>query len=164
MDFPYYQDEFQKAAGKLNKKLLHKKQIDIAVGIVLDSVFLKLYKKSWATPLQDPLTAESRIFFSVWVNDAAIEEQKILYNIHALKLRKLKGYSIQSRKFADAFRNSFKNFAHTWENVNVDFGPLTLMEGWVKMDLQNLQDDVLKLTNNFLAIEHLVDDTLARFR
>jgi hypothetical protein len=60
---------------------------------VLNSAFLKLYKKSWATPLQNPLTAESRIFFSIWINDSAIEEQKILYKIHAFKLRYLKGKS-----------------------------------------------------------------------
>ena len=164
MDFTYYQDIFQKAADKLDKKLLNNKQIEVAAGVVLDSVFLKLYKKAWATPSQDPLTAESRIFFSVWVNDAAIGEQKILYNIHALKLRKLKGYSIQSRKFADVFRDRFKDVAHKWENVNVDFGPLTLMEGWIKMNTENLQNDVLNLASNFLAIEHLVDDTLAQFR
>jgi hypothetical protein len=98
--------------------------------VILDSVFLKLYKNAWATPLQDPLTAESRIFFSIWMNDAAIEEQRIYYNIHAFKLRHLKGYAIQSRKFADTFRDSFKVHAYNWPNVRVAFGPLTLMEGW----------------------------------
>ena len=110
MDFENYLAKFQKAADQLDKKLLREKQIEVAVGTVLNSVFLKLYKKSWANPSPDPLTAETRIFFSVWINDPAIEEQKLLYNIHALKLRKLKGYSIQSRKFADAFRKSFKEF------------------------------------------------------
>ncbi|MCW3083495.1 MAG: hypothetical protein JWP12_861 [Bacteroidetes bacterium] len=164
MDASFYLDKFQKAADQLDKKKFHTNQIEIAVGVVLDSVFLKLYKKSWASPLQDPLTAESRIFFSVWINDSTIAEQKIFYNIHAFKLRQLKGYSIQSRKFAELFRADFKNFEHKWKNVSVDFGPLTLMEGWLKIDLENFQDDILKLANGFLEIEHLVDNTLVRFK
>ena len=37
------------------------------------------------------------------------------------------------------------------------------MEGWLKIDIENFQDDILKLANNFLEIEHLVDETLAHF-
>jgi hypothetical protein len=164
LDTSFYLNKFQATAEQLDKKLLNKKQIEVAVGEVLDSVFLKLYKKSWATPLQNPLTAESRIFFSIWINDSAIAEQKILYNIHAFKLRHLKGYHIQSRKFADSFRASFKNFEHKWQNVSVNFGPITLMEGWLKIDLENFQDEILELANCFLEIEHIVDNTLIKFR
>jgi hypothetical protein len=164
MDTAFYIEKFQKAADRLNKQLFSENEIELAVGVVLDSVFLKLYKKSWVSPLQDPLTAESRIFFSIWINDTAIEEQKILYNIHALKLRHLKGYSLESRKFADAFRSDFKVFEPQWPNVSVKFGPLTLMEGWVKVDLIDFQDEILALANNFLAIAHLVDDTLVEFK
>ncbi len=164
MDFKKYTDEFKKATGRLDKKLLHKKQIEVATGIVLNSAFLKLYKKSWTTLFQDSLTAESRIFFSIWINDSAIEEQKIFYNIHALKLRKLTGYSIESRKFADAFRASFKPFENKWQNVSVKFGPLTLMEGWISLNEKSFQDEILELANNFLEIEYLVDSTLAKFK
>ncbi len=164
MDTPFYLDEFQKAADRLDKKLLNKKQVEVAVGIYIDSVFLKLYKRCWANSFQDPLTSESRIFFSVWIADATIKEQKIFYNIHALKLRHLKGYSIQSRKFAETFRDSFKSFAPTWKNVSVKFGPLTLMEGWLKVNVENFQDEIVELANKFLEIEHLVDDTLAEFK
>ena len=165
MDTSFYLDKFQKAADKLDKRLLTKKQVECAVVIYgKDCVVLKLYKSSWANQFQDPLTSESRIFFSVWISDSSIKEQKLLYNIHALKLRQLKGYSIQSRKFADIFRDSFKAFEHKWKNVSIDFGPLTLMEGWLKIDVENFQDDILELANNFLEIQHLVDDTLAHFK
>lgn len=164
MNTSFYLKEFQKAADQLDKKLLSEKEIEVAVGVVLDSVCLKLCKKSWASELQDPLTAETRIFFSIWVNDATIEVQKISYNIHAFKLRYLKGYAIQSRQFADAFRQIFKAFEAQWPNVSVKYGPLTLMEGWIKPDQNNLQHEVLSLANNFLAIEHLVDDTLLKFK
>jgi hypothetical protein len=69
-----------------------------------------------------------------------------------------------SRKFATTFRDSFKEFEHKWKNVSVKFGPQTLMEGWLKIDLGNFQDDILELANNFLEIEYLVDDALAKFK
>lgn len=163
MNTPFYLENFQKTKDQLHPAFLNTKSIEVSVGIYLDSVFIKLYKKSWASNSQEPLTAESRIFFSVWVNDSALEKQKIMYNIHALKLRKLKGYAIQSRKFTEVFRESFKDHEKNWQNVSVNHGPLTLMEGWIKLDLENLQKGVLKLANNFLTIEHLVDDTLDKF-
>jgi hypothetical protein len=160
-----YFDKFQKAADKLDKKLLDQKQVEIAVVLYgKDCVVLKLFKRSWANRLQDPLTSESRIFFSVWLSDSSIKEQKLLYNIHALKLRQLKGYTIQSRKFASIFRDRFKTYKHKWKNVSIDFGPLTLMEGWLKVDTENFQGNILELAYNFLEIEYLIDDTLACFK
>ena len=104
MDNAFYLAKFKNAADKLDKKLLTQRQIESAVVLYgEDCVVLKLFKKSWANPSQDPLTAESRIFFSIWISDSSIKEQKLLYNIHALKLRQLKGYSIPSRKFAAIF-------------------------------------------------------------
>jgi hypothetical protein len=158
------ENKFQKAAEMLDKKLFQKKQIEVAVGIYKDSVFLKLYKKSWANPSPDLLTVESRIFFSVWINDSISKEQKLFYNIHALKLRKLKSYSIESRKFADTFRKGFKRFENQWPNVSVQFGPLTLMEGWVKADEENLEKEIHELANRFLEIDFLIDDTLEKFK
>jgi hypothetical protein len=164
MDTSFYLENFQKVADQLDQKLLREKSIEVSVGIYLDSVFIKLYKKSWTNNPQEALTAESRIFFSLWVNDSTIEKQKIMYNIHALKLRKLKGYSIQSRKFAELFREDFKDYTHKWQNVSVNHGPLTLMEGWVKLDLETFQDEILKMAYNFLEIENLIDKTLERFK
>jgi hypothetical protein len=164
MDTTYYLQQFQSAADQIDKTLLASKQLEVAVGLYIDSVFLKLYKKSWATPGQDPLIAETRIFFSVWTCDSAIQEQKLLYNIHAFKLRKLKGYSIESKKFADGFRHRFKRFEHKWPNVGSNFGPLTLMQGWIKTDLEDLQNEITRLSNNFLEIEHLIENTLDHFK
>ncbi|WP_316824429.1 hypothetical protein [Pedobacter miscanthi] len=164
MDTAFYLEKFQKVADQLDQKVLREKEIEVAVGVVLNSVFLKLYKKSWASKVQDPLTAESRIFFSIWSSEAAIELEKISYNIHAFKLRHLKGYAIQSRQFADAFRNGFKVFEQQWPNVSVKYGPLTLMEGWVKLEHGDFQNEIISLANNFLAIEYLVDDTLLKFK
>jgi len=164
MDFTHHLKEFKKAAEALDKKVFERKQIEVAAGIVMDAVFLKLYKKKWATPSTDPLTATSRIFFSVWVTDAGIKAQKIYYNIHALKLRQLTGYTIESRKFAAAFRDAFKTYQHDWPNVSTQYGPATLMEGWISIDTENYEDQVTGLANNFLQIEHLIDQTLLQFR
>jgi len=164
MDYKHYLDIFQRAADNLDKRQLQKKQIKVAVGEVLSSVFLKLYKNSWTNQFQSPLTAATRIFFSIWVNNSTLGKQKLFYNIHALKLRHLEGYSIQSRKFADSFRKRFKDHEHNWQNISVNFGPLTLMEGWLKIDRENLQSDIVKLANNFIEMEHLIDNTLKDFK
>ncbi len=164
MDIPFYLNQFQKTANFLDQKLLNEKQIEVSVSIFLDSACLKLYKQSWTNDDQNPLEAESRIFFSVWVNDSTLEKGKIMYNIHALKLRNLKNYSIQSRKFAETFREAFKFHKNQWPNVSLHHGPLTLMEGWLKLNLENFENDILELANNFLAIEHLIDETLIQFK
>lgn len=164
MDTYFYLNAFQKVANQIDKKVLSEKHLEVAVGLFEDSVFLKLYKKTWANNFPDPLTSESRIFFSVWINDSTLSKQKIFYNIHALKLRQLKGYSIESRKFADAFRVDFKKFEHKWKNVSVKFGPLTLMQGWIESDFNYFNENILQLTKNFVEIEYIIDENLANFK
>ena len=160
-----YLEVFQEAASQLDQRQLEKMQIEVAVGELLNCVALKLYKKSWVNPDEkDPLTAKSRIFFSIWVSDDSIAEQQLLYNIHALKLRQLRGYSIESRKFAALFRENFKPFEPQWPNVSVQFGPLTLMEGWSTIDVGHFRHDVVELANNFLKITPLVDHALSTFK
>jgi len=162
MDIGYYLGIFQKAADRLDKRQIIQKQSEVATGIYLDSVFLKLYKLSWANKTPDPLTASSRIFFSVWINDRTIKQNKIFYNIHALKLRQLNGYSIVSREFAADFKKEVMRFENQWPNVSTEFGPLTLMEGWVKFSEASLQNDILKLVKRFLEIEYLIDELLEK--
>ena len=164
MDIANYLDRFKKAADLLDQKLLDEKGIRSVTGICLNSVCLKLYKPSWASPLQDPVTAESRIFFSIWIDEDHVKKNELFYNIHALKLRKLKGYQIESRKFDDDFRAAFKSHQQSWPNVSVDFGPLTLMQGTIKVDLANLNTEILTLSYEFLKIAHLIDATLLRYK
>lgn len=164
MDTAHYLAEFQEAANLLDQELLKKKDVEVAVGIYLNAVFLKLYKQSWANPSQDPLTTASRIFFSIWINCSEVKEQRLFYNIHALKLNHLKGYSIKSRKFADSFRSKFKDYEYKWKNVSVNFGPLTLMQGCINIDTENFQQEIIALSNQFLEIEHLIDQTLVTFK
>ena len=160
MDSTLYLKTFQQAADQLDDELLKKKEIKTAVGIYVESVCLKLYKTAWANKSENPLTSASRIFFSVWINDKEIREHKLCYNIHALKLRQLKGYNITSRDFATDFRTKFKPFENNWPNVSTAFGPLTLMEGFVKIDLDSFQNEIIALANQFLKIDYVIDDLL----
>ena len=164
MNFAQYLYQFQDTANQLDKKILKQKGLEVAVGITLESVYLKLYKKSWANPSQDPLTSTSRIFFSIWVNEATLAEEKLFYNIHALKLRQLHGYKIESRKFADTFRALFKTLEDQWPNVSTQFGPLTLIEGWLPLDIPSLPHQLTRLADIFSTLEPLIDITLSRFQ
>ncbi len=164
MDFDFYLDKFENSSKRLDKNQLSKRQLEVSVGIVLDSVFLKLYKPAWTNDLNNPLNAEARIFFSIWVNDKTIKGNKVFYNIHALKLRKLKGYAILSRAFADSFRKQFITHQNEWENVSVKFGPLTLMEGWIEFEEDNLVKTVSTLATNFFEIDALIDNSLKPFK
>ncbi|MBI1226891.1 MAG: hypothetical protein GC192_16790 [Bacteroidetes bacterium] len=164
IDTNFYLEEFQKINEQLNPDILAEKQLEVAVGTYLDAVFLKLYKKAWSNPLEDALTAETRIFFAIWIDNSNLKAQRIAYNIHALKLRKLKGYSIESRKFAASFRDKFKHFENDWPHVNLKLGPLTLLEGWINFDEGSYKTEMLKLAQNFYTIAHLVDNTLNEFK
>lgn len=164
IDFKYYESVFETAIVQLDKSAFSKRKIDIAVGRYGESVFLKLYKSSWASPGQDALTADSRIFFSVWVDEIKRSQFQLMYNIHALKLRQLHGYNIESRKFAAAFRQSFSKFEGDWPAVNIQLGPLTLMQGAIQIRKDDLSSEIVRLANQFLTIDHLIDETLARFK
>ena len=164
MDITYYLNLFNNAAGRMDKKTLGSKQIKIAIGVFADSVFLKLYKLSWANPSQDPVLSESRIFFSIWINDKALKEHKIFYNIHALKLRQLKGYTIASRDFANAFRTKFKPHEIHWPNVSTLFAPHTLMEGWIYIKTDDLLAELELLTKQFFEIDSMMDTLLKKYK
>jgi hypothetical protein len=161
MDEKFYLTQFQQAAAKLDKELLHKKNLEVETGVWLDSVVLKLHKRHWANnPDAKPQTGAG-IFFSVWLGNDDLKSNKLCYNIHALKLRQLNGYTITSRDFAADFRQQFKKFEHNWPNVSVNFGPLTLMEGWQTIDLKSTEEDVFNIAQKFFEIDSLIDSLLS---
>jgi hypothetical protein len=164
MNLEYYLEKFEKVTSELNKKTISKKQIEIETGIWLDSVVLRIYKKHWANkPLAQP-QSDLAIFFSIWLNDKTIKASRIFYNIHSLKLRQLKDYIITSREFAAAFREQFKKFETQWPNVSVNYGPQTLMEGWIEMNDEHLEKQVAALAHNFLEIDFIIEDLLIKHK
>ncbi len=125
---------------------------------------LKLQKASWTNDRMDQVRNETGVFFSIWVAEKAVSKSRANYNIHALKLRQLAGYSITSRDFADDFRKSFASTRDAWPNVSVDFGPLTLMQGWIEIHLNRSENDALALMERFTHLSPLIDRLLASRR
>jgi hypothetical protein len=160
----YYLDYFQKAANRLDQKMLKKNGIITEVGRYMDAIVLKLYKNTWINHLQDMANTESKIFFSIWINETVKKEKQLHYNLHGINLRKLNGYAIESKKFATAFRDHFSTIENDWPNVSMAFGPQTLMQGWMKIDPENFLPDILNLSGKFLNYHYLVDDTLQKFK
>ncbi|MBB6369210.1 hypothetical protein [Chryseobacterium shigense] len=164
MDYHFYRKNFEEAAEDIFFRQFEDLGLKLSVEEVLQSVALKIYKPEWSNDFKSQLNSKSRIFFSVWVNDKSIKEGKLYYNIHALKLRELKGYKISSRNFAGIFRNKFIEYQKEWKNVDVNFGPLTLMEGWIHLNIETIQNDIIDLARNFLKISPVIDDTLDIFK
>jgi len=124
------------------------------------STVLKLQKPSWTNDPMDRVENTSGIFFSIWTNHGSMMNNRVNYNIHALKLRDLKGYSIKSRAFAFDFRNAFAPMHGPWPNVSVEYGPQTLMEGWIEADSVHLEKDILDLMDRFASLSPLIDRLL----
>jgi hypothetical protein len=164
MDINLYLDEFQKCINRLDKRPFNDAALQLNVGLYVDSVVLKIQKRSWLNQTPQAKPFRESVFFSVWICDEAIKQNVLFYNIHALKMRELKGYAIKSREFAQDFRQRFKPFEAQWPNVKTDFGPLTLMEGWVKTDPENFENELSDLSHKFLTIEFIIDELLAARR
>ena len=55
METSFYLSEFENAAGGLDAALLAQKGLDVEVGVWLNSVVLRMHKKTWANkPFERP--------------------------------------------------------------------------------------------------------------
>jgi hypothetical protein len=134
-------------------------------GLYNDCYVLKLQKAAWTNDRMEQLRNETGIFFSIWTNVKTVAgKNRANYNIHALKLRQLTGYSITSRDFANEFRKGFSSLSAAWPNVRVDYGPLTLMQGWIEVDMDRFEKDALGLMEGFKSVSPLIDRLLAARR
>jgi hypothetical protein len=129
-------------------------------GFYKDCAVLKLQKASWTNDPMDRVQNQTGIFFSIWIDKEAASKSRANYNIHALKLRQLEGYAITSRDFANDFRNGFASVRNAWPNVSVDYGPLTLMQGWIEVDQNSFEKDALVLMERFKRLSPLIDGLL----
>ena len=129
-------------------------------GFYTNSLVLKLQKASWTNDPMNQVRNQSGIFFSIWITEKSAARNQANYNIHALKLRHLKGYSITSRDFAEDFRNRFASLQKPWPNVSVDYGPLTLMQGWIDIHPQSIEKSILRLMKSFEQLSPLIDHLL----
>ncbi len=127
-----------------------------------DCPALKLQKGSWTNGNSSDAANECGIFFSVWLDKPGLRLSRAHYNIHALKLRQLKGYSIASIDFAREFQESFQSLPNAWPNVSVQYGPQTLMQGWIEVVPESFERDVRSLIAEFEAASVVIDTLLAK--
>ena len=152
---------FAEVADRVRSSL-KRRQLEVAVGSWLDSSALKVQKRSWAeSPLQ-PGSTSTGVFFSVWVNEEGLLKKQAFYNIHALRMRSLRAYSLQSREFAAAFRARFNPQKNAWPEVSVAYGPQTLMQGWIAWNDDRIAEDVAQLIHRFIPLSDTIDELLAQ--
>lgn len=159
----FYHNCLLKIAVKIHNKYSEKYGLDVKTGIWLESAVLKIQKKNWESN-SEVKNFKSTIFFSVWLEEKGLRKNRIYYNIHAFKLRHFKGYNIESRNFAEEFRKKFKKFESQFPNVSMNFGPLTLMQGWIELNPSKLENDIYNLTEQFFKIQFIIDDLLEERR
>jgi ankyrin repeat protein len=131
-------------------------------GFYKNCCVLKLQKASWTNDRMDRVQNETGIFFSIWTTEKDLS--RVNYNIHALKLRRLKSYSISSCDFADDFRDRFASVHDAWPNVSVKHGPLTLMQGWIEVTPDNTEKEVAILMERFEQVSPMIDRLLQAHR
>jgi hypothetical protein len=106
METHHYLAKLRVIAEQLRQNLFSQKQLELKAGTWLNSAVLKIQKPAWRNHSAIPF--EQFIFFSIWVNERSAKQNKVYYNIHALKLRELKGYTIKSRQFAEGLGQILK--------------------------------------------------------
>jgi hypothetical protein len=124
-------------------------------------VVLKLLKRQWSNDVAETMVSTSGIFFSIWIDREALRKGRLRYNLHALKLRQLEGYSLESRKFAAAFRRVFSPRLQAWPNVKTEFGPQTLFEGFISIPPAGMESAIWRLAEAFLPVGKVIDGLLA---
>lgn len=147
-----------KAERSAELKTLH--GLDIKTGEGLDAAILKILKPTWTTDKPSEILNTNGLFFSVWV-DAACEAQGIVrYNLHAKKLREIKGQTFAAREFVRSFRAQCGEELRAWPNWSYPKGPITLFEGFFKLDAATLQKDTIQVIERFAALSPQLDRLL----
>lgn len=164
MNLEDYLKKIENSVKAVDAKALKESGLEIKTGIWLNSAVIRLQKKYWANNPHETPHSGSAIFMGIWINQQAFSHGILNYNIHALKLRQLNGYILQSRAFAVSFRGKFKKSESKWENVNVHLAPQTLMEGKIPLNEEKIEEDIIRLINNFIEIAPLIDETLLEFK
>lgn len=152
---------FSRAADRCASEI-ERSKLEVTVGTWLESSVLKLQKRHWRSDGKTPNAARSEIFFAVWTNAKGVKLDRAFYNIHALRLRGLRGHKLESWKFAGAFRAEFSARQKDWPNVSVDYGPGNLMEGWIVLGQDGLEESIAELIKRFLPLADVIDTLLEK--
>jgi hypothetical protein len=150
-----------KAEHSANLKMQH--GLDIKTGEALGAAVLKVLKPTWTTDKPSEILNTNGLFFSVWV-DAACEAVGIArYNLHAKKLRAIKGEKFATREFVRSFRAQCGEDLKSWPNWSYPKGPITLFEGHFDLDLATLGSETEKLVQRFAALAPKLENLLSEF-
>jgi len=125
------------------------------------AVVLKLLKPHWSPDPREAIVSAAGIFFSVWIDEPALAKGGLHYNLHALKLRQLTGYALESRKFATSFRDRFQLAQDRWPNVSTAFGPQTLFQGFRECPISAFGSAIFDLAHSFVPLGEVVEKLLA---
>jgi hypothetical protein len=122
---------------------------------------LKVLRPNWTTDSPNELLNSNGLFFSIWV-DAACEAKGIVrYNLHAKKLRMIKGENFAARDFARSFRAENKLTLAKWPNLTFPVGPITLFEGFAPLDVATLGATCNGLIDRFIGLAPAIDRMIA---
>jgi hypothetical protein len=155
-----YLDIFDAVKAERAAGLQWQHKLVVKTGEGLSAAILKVLKPEWTTDPASQLLNTNGLFFSIWV-DAACEAKGIArYNLHAKKLRALKGEAFKARDFARQVRSKAKAELAPWPHLIYPIGPITLFEGHVPLDLKTLHSETGKLIDRFVALSPLLDTLL----
>jgi hypothetical protein len=132
--------------------------LTVKSGEGMGAAILKVLKPEWTTDPASELLNTNGVFFSVWV-DAPCEAKGIArYNLHAKKLRYIKGEGFEARQFVRNFRAAAD--LRDWPNVSFPKGPITLFEGHVALDVKTLHQETATLIDRFAKLVPMLERVL----
>jgi hypothetical protein len=135
--------------------------LTIKSGEGLGAVMLKLIKPSWTTDNPSELLNTNGLFFTVWV-DAECEAAGIArFNLHAKKLRAIKGERFAAREFVRGFRVQAQDEVAAFPNWKYPKGPITLFEGHAALSADTLMRETSNLMDKFAKLTPVLDELLS---
>jgi hypothetical protein len=133
----------------------------IKAGEGLGAAILKVLKPAWTTDPPELFLNTNGLFFSVWVDAACKSRKRARFNLHAKKLRTIKGEAFAAREFSRAFRTEAAGVLQHWPTNVYPKGPITLFEGHIHLDRRTLQMEASALVDRFVALVPMIDRQLA---
>jgi hypothetical protein len=141
----------------ISTDLMRQHHLRCETGDWMDCAVLKLQKDAWTSGGMG-----QGIFFSVWLGERELKARRFNYNIHAFKTTSLPGHMVKPREFAAAFREKLNASTQksAWPNLSTDYGPQTLMQGWIPLDEATFRQDVEGLIERFVNMHDVIDALL----
>src|SRR2546430_5895551 len=102
----HYLDLFEHVATRVRPSL-NEHSLDLVAGRWLGCPAIKVRRREWLEEADASKLDQAGIFFSVWVEEKGLKNNRVFYNIHALRLRNMSAFTLKSREFATAFRSVF---------------------------------------------------------